>query len=81
MYSAEFKQFKTMMNQKRNSLKGNFAELPGADYIERALLEYPETLYELFRMRLEVEDWKYLDSKEGLYWFGRTFPVFALSKV
>ena len=78
------------VTQERNEQKTQFAEMPhtsitkggGTPFIERALIMWPVTLYNLLNMRLTQEEKDYLfhsKDKRGLRWFARKFPEFKVA--
>lgn len=54
-------------------------ELSGAAP-QRALIEWPETLYMAMVKTLDDDELTYLQSKEGMRWFIKAVPEFSLSQ-
>jgi hypothetical protein len=77
IYPDEFSRFQKGMRIKRDMQKDKFSEVSD-EIVERALVEYPETLYKLFKIRLSMEALDYLNSIQGLRWFAKTFKEFTL---
>ena len=74
----------------RNEQRTKFAEMPkaslvkggGTPFVERALIMWPVTLYNLLNMRLTQDEKDYLfhsKDKRGLRWFARKFPEFKVA--
>lgn len=51
----------------------------GDGALERLLWEIPESLFNMFRQALDVSELAWWGTKEGSYWFGRTFPQFRVT--
>lgn len=81
VFVAEFNDFKFGMRKKRESLQDSkFAQIKNSDFIERALYEMPETLFELLTNRLDLEEINELKTKDGGRWFAKTFKDFRISE-
>lgn len=65
---------------RRNALTQNSGEIKTADYMERTLMEYPETLFTMILAKLTPEDFTYFDSKPGARWYAKKYPVFLIPK-
>lgn len=76
-YKEEFALFKQAMGMKKSTLRDEFGKPEGSDY-HRALLEFPETLYTDFIMKLNEEQLVWFKTKEGAHWFAKEFPLFCL---
>jgi hypothetical protein len=76
-FPKEFAAFQQHMKQQRAEAKNEFAELKEADYLRRKLCEYPTTLSGLITLRLDEDDDKWFQSKDGQHWFAKKFPDFA----
>lgn len=68
------------LKNNRKLLKNEFADLTkeGTNALERGLYEIPETLDNIFRMKLKDHERMELESKDGGRWFVRTFPEFSM---
>lgn len=76
-YKEEFLLFKKAMGMKREVLRDEFGRPDGSNY-HRALLEFPETLYTDFIVKLNEEQMVWFKTKEGAHWFAYKFPIFCL---
>lgn len=56
--------------------KGKFK----ADFVERALVETPETLNSMFDLRLTDDEKIEFKSKRGIRWFAKEYPMFKLAE-
>lgn len=79
-FPQEWEQFNKAMKEKRANSNDDFGVVQGADIIERKMHEIPETLYTIFKMKLNEEDWGFFQSKEGTRWFAKQFPEFRTSE-
>lgn len=77
LFASEYEAFKQMQSFKQFNLKDKFAEVKGADMIERKLTELPETLWTMFTKTLNDEEMDYIKSVKGQKWLMRSFPVFS----
>lgn len=77
IFSDEVALFNKAMQSKRQEGTG---EIQGDHVVSRAILEVPETLNNMFIMKLTEEDREFFDTKEGVRWFAREFPIFSLVK-
>jgi len=68
-----------IVREKRENLKNKFGAIKEADFIERPLTEYPETLFFLFNKVLSEEEMKYFSSLKGHSWFATKFPEFRVT--
>lgn len=83
IFNAEFEAFKTSHAEKMNKIdrvSNKFAEMDGSDTIERQLAEWPETLENAFRLQLTYDEYQYLRSLKGMFWFLQEFPVFRVTQ-
>ena len=90
VFPQEYIDVAYIARQERNEQKTKFAEMPkasfmkggGNPFIERALIKWPITLYNLLHMRLSQVEKEYLfndKSKVGLRWFARKYPEFRIA--
>jgi hypothetical protein len=70
IFPDEYKAFKEQPPQDAHSAN--------MDTIETKVAEYPENLYMLILKTLSDEQMKWLDTKEGINWFVKAFPVFGV---
>lgn len=78
LYPEEMKDFRKGMSITRENLLNKHGEAKNIDIIERKIYEIPETLFVIFRKKLNEEDNKWLRTKQGAYWFARTFADFRV---
>lgn len=82
LFPDEYKLVCEYLKEKRTHNKDKFASFKGKDIrktdgvVERALYEIPETLDNLFMMKLSMEDKKYYKTKECARWFANNFIEF-----
>lgn len=81
VFAIELDSFKRGMSAKRELQRDKFSTVKNGGTIERAILEYPETLFVIIRKQLNDKEWEYFDSKEGTRWFARKFPQYRLAEV
>jgi hypothetical protein len=69
------------VKNKRDDLKNKFGDMSKTtDVLERPLNELPSTLFFLLGKALSEDEMKYWYTTKGLYWFGRQFPEFRVTK-
>lgn len=79
LFPEEYKITVEAVEMQRRIQKDEYASASNSGTIERALLEYPETLSTMLIQQLNEEELTYFKSKEGARWFARTFPMFSLA--
>lgn len=72
----EFKIVKDGIQMKHQLTHDEYASLEGSEM--RALFEIPETLSVMFTTELDEEETIWFKTKQGAFWFAKTFKVFAL---
>src|SRR5438067_1487078 len=80
VYKDEYEVFLKGQKIKHKNLDNKFALLKHTDIELRGLVEAPLTLYNLIRMNLQDDEWKWYESKEGKTWFGKTYPAFLMTE-
>jgi hypothetical protein len=81
LFPEEFQVFLNGNRAKISKNKDKFGSFSkNIDYFERAILEYPETLFAAFKLKFTDDDWKFLDSKQGSRWFAKQFPEFKAAE-
>lgn len=82
IFPDEFSEFRKAIKTKQDMASDKFAAVQNTNnqIIERVLFEIPETLYGIFLVRLEEQEMKYLDSKEGSRWFAKKFPQYRVAQ-
>ena len=89
MFPDEYIDVAQIAQQERRNQRTAFAEMPkkslvkggGNPFVERALIKWPVTLYNLLHMRMSDEEKNWLFSEEdrrGVRWFARKYPEFKL---
>lgn len=81
LYKDEFLQFATAQKVNQLNQKDKYSEVKGSEIIERKLGEIPETLYAIFKSRLEPSEFEWFRTTPGAHWFYKTFPEFSETKV
>lgn len=68
------------LKSNRKLLKNELADLSkeGTSVLQRGMYEIPETLDNIFLMKLKAEEQKELETKEGSRWFMAAFPEFKI---
>jgi hypothetical protein len=75
-YQAVVRQIKII----RNAQKNEFASIKRKDAaMERKLIEIPETLFNIFIIKLPQSFMEYYYSKPGTRWFAKEFPEFRVA--
>ena len=78
VFPKEYESVKSLVKVKRVLLRDpKYAKTTGHG-LERALLETPETLDGLLRVRLSEEALTFMKTKKGIRWFAEVFPAFRL---
>lgn len=75
-YWAVVKQVK--MN--RDNQQNKFGAIKGNEFVERALVETPETLNSMFDLRLADDEKLEFKSKKGMQWFANAYSEFRLAE-
>lgn len=75
-YSLAVKQ----IEQNRKNQINKFASIKGNEFVERALIEVPETLSTMFTIRLTEDEMKEFKEKKSVHWFATEFPQFKLAE-
>lgn len=76
--AQEIIDFREYMKGVQDGLKNDFAEFKGANYVERAISEFPEGLDAYLIAKMPKDDYEWFRSKEGMRWFVKKFPLFAV---
>ena len=90
VFPQEYIAVMQIAKQERLMQRTKFDEMPkkslvkggGAPFVERALVKWPETLYNLIHMKLTQKEKDYFfqdKDKRGLRWFARTYPEFKVA--
>ena len=90
IFPQEYMDVAQIAKQERLSQRTKFAEMPkgsatkggGTPYVERALIKWPLTLYNLLNMKLVDEEKSYLFSdkdRRGIRWFAKKYPEFRIA--
>lgn len=80
MFPDEFRLVIEQIKFNRKQQKDKFASMVKTDFIERALVETPETLHAMFDIRLTDDEKLEFKSKKGVRWFAETYPMFKLAE-
>ena len=81
LFPEEMLDFKKGVRDKQKDLTHRLGKLgKGDDMIERILLEYPETLYNLFMAKLTPEEITYFQSKRCARWYAKTYKDFRVAE-
>ena len=68
------------ISENRKNQVNKFASIKGNDFVERALMETPETLNSMFDLRLADNEKLEFKSKKGIRWFANAYPEFRLAE-
>jgi hypothetical protein len=80
LFPYEYLDFKSMMRQKQLAQADKFSEVKQTDLLERALIEYPATLFAIFQMKLTEDEMEKMGSKKMARWMHRTYPEFRVAE-
>jgi len=83
LFPSEYKEVVILVAEKKlqNALNDNkFGKIEG-EILERQLMEYPETLYNMIMMKLEDEEKIWFNSKKGALWFAKHYKEFNTVKL
>jgi len=80
MFPEEFCLAVRQIKRNRDNQRTKFAELKKTDFVERGLIEVPQTLNSMFYSQLTEDEMEELRTKKGIRWFANTFPVFKLAE-
>lgn len=80
LFPEEFALVVEQIKLNRKTQRDKFATLQKTVFVERALIETPETLNTMFNLRLTDKEKKEFGSKKGVRWFAKTFPMFKLAE-
>jgi hypothetical protein len=76
-FPQEYSDFCKMMKDQREFQKDDFASTGTDGAIGQKIREVPLTLDNLMKIKLNVEERMYYNSKLGAEWFARTFKEFS----
>jgi len=79
LFPEEYKTSVQAIEMQRRIVKDEYASIGGGN-LQRAILEYPETLSTMLIQQLDVDGLTYFKSKEGARWFAKQFPMFSLAE-
>ena len=79
IFPDEYKAFVIQQKAVRDGLINEFASVKGDTILERRLFDTPATLHAMFSSRLESEELKWFNTKEGGRWFAKNFKEFRAS--
>lgn len=80
MFPHEFNLVIEQIAVNRKQQADEFATLKETVFVERALIEVPETLSSMFDIRLAEDEKIEFRSKVGIRWFANSFPMFKLAE-
>ena len=80
-FPEEYKAFSRQMAHKRGAQVNKVSSFKRTELLERELLEYPETLYDLLLLNLNTAEFKFFETKECTRWFAKEFPQYRVSKL
>lgn len=72
LFKQAFKRF-----QDRDNLKTKWAELEGAEFIERHAYSMPTSLEDKISLALDSSELEWYKSKKGALWIVKNYPVFS----
>ena len=80
VFPQEYALFREGMRKKLADKSNDFSEVKGADYLQREICEWPETLDAMFTTRLPEDALKWFYTKEGTRWFAKSYPQFSAAR-
>lgn len=80
MFPGEFRLVIEQVSRNRKMQRDKFATLRKTDFVERALIEIPQTLSSMFDLRLADDEKIEFKSKKGVRWFAGAYPMFKLAE-
>lgn len=80
LFPGEYESFKKGRQVRMERQRDKFGSLTTVGFLERKILEYPETLNAILNMRLTPEELQYFISREGTIWFAKEYPQFRASE-
>lgn len=80
LFPGEFKLVIEQIKMNRKKQRDKFATLKKTVFVERALIETPQTLNSMFDLRLTDDEKIEFKSKKGVRWFANEFPMFKLAE-
>lgn len=80
MFPDEYRDLLIVIENQRQNLKSEFAEMEGTHMIKRALFTISEKLSQMIGMKLTEEERNMFKDKEAQRWFCKEFPQFAVTK-
>ena len=80
MFPNEYQGLLKVIENQRQNLKTEYAELEGTHMIKRALFTVSEKLSQMIGMKLTEAERQMFKDKEAQRWFCREFPQFSLTR-
>lgn len=80
MFPEEYAQLMIAIQEQRDNLQTDMAEIKGTNILKRALSTVSERLHMMIGKKITPEEQKEWDSIEVQRWFCKQFPQFSLTK-
>lgn len=80
LFPGEYWAVIEQVKKNRDNQMNQFGSIKGNDFVERALVETPETLNAMFDLRLDDSETLEFKSKKGMRWFANAYPEFKLAE-
>ncbi len=78
IFPAEYRLAVEAVKKKRENMQTKFGEIKGNGIVERAIAEYPETLFTSLNLQLDSDSLAYFSSKKGIRWFANKYREYSL---
>jgi hypothetical protein len=80
MFPQEYKDLLRVIQNQRDNLDNDMAELKGTHSIKRALFTISEKLSTMIAMKLDDQEAASFKEKDNQRWFTKEYPQFAITK-
>jgi len=80
MFPGEYNLVIKQIKRNRDNQRTKFAEMKQTGIVERALIEIPETLNTMFRLRFTENEEEEFRTKKAMRWFAKEYPMFSLAE-
>ncbi len=80
MFADEYKDFLKVIQQQRDTLDNEMAELQSTHTIKRGLSTIPEKLFQMINKKLTIDEMAEFKSLETQRWFVTEHPQFKLTR-
>jgi hypothetical protein len=81
MFPEEYQKLMLIIEQQRQNLQSEYAEIPATKGIKRALFSVSEKLSAMIGLKLTQEERIEFKDLQAQRWFCKEFPQFSLTKI